>query len=397
MPELAKIDECTGCAACYNACAHHALVMKPDREGFLYPAVDADKCVECNLCEHSCPILNTMPNTNATAPQAYAMWSYPDRTLSSSGGAFSAFARKTIEKGGVVYGAGFDEHLHLQHIGVTDIQGLGKLRGSKYVQSEIGEIFRQIKRQLQEGGEVLFCGTPCQVDGLRTYLHKDFNNLMLLDIACHGVPSDSVFQSYLHKLSKKLKTEIKDIVFRKLGGWDKQTCISTGEKCFSIYGRDNLYMEAFNKSAILRESCYHCNYAKVQRSGDCSLADFWGLGRHGVPFKHDVMKGVSLVLVNNEKGLRKLKELENTYIEERALEEALKENTNLKRASSLPSNRKEIIASFIDDNKTLVEIDLEYQIVDHRLKARIKNLALKWNIFQLVKRIYNLFKMHGYI
>lgn len=397
MPELAKVEECTGCAACYNACTTNALEMKPDKEGFLYPVVDVDKCVECKLCERSCPIKTPILNTNATAPRAFAMWSNPDRILSSSGGAFSAFARKTLEKGGVVYGAAFDEHLHLHHIGIADIEGLGALRGSKYVQSEIGKVFKEIKKQLREGREVLFCGTPCQVEGLKTYLHKDFDNLILLDIACHGVPSDLVFQSYLKKLGKKLNTDIKSLVFRRLDGWDKQTYISTGRKLFSIHGIENLYMEAFNKSAILRHSCSYCKYAKVQRFGDCSLADFWGLGRHGMSFKQNVMKGVSLVLVNNEKGLRRVQELDDIYMEERSLEEALNENANLQRPSALPLNRNEIVASFLDDDKTLQEIDAEFHLVNRSVKARIKNLAVKWNILQPLKRIYYVFKMHGNI
>jgi ferredoxin len=380
--------------------------MSFDSEGCEYPCVDEQRCINCGKCLNACPIIN-VESEQAFTQSAYIVQNTDEAVLrqSTSGGAFTAFATTIIEMGGVVFGAGYDRDgkssydapLNVRHMHVETVEDLRFFRNSKYVQSEIGEAFKEIRNQLREGREVLFCGTPCQVEGLKTYLHRDFDNLILLDIACHGVPSDLVFQSYLKKLGKMVKTNIKNLAFRKLDGWDKQTYISTDGRFFPICGIENLYMEAFNKSAILRKSCYHCKYAKIQRSGDCSLADFWGLGRHGFPFKQNVMKGVSLVLINNDKGLKRVKELDDIYMEERSLEEALNENANLQRPSTLPLNRNEIIASFIDANRTLNEMDAEFHIVNRSLKARIKNLAIKCNILQPFKSIYNVLKIYGNI
>ena len=196
MPILAKKTDCTGCAACMNSCARSAIQMVADEEGFLVPIVDNDKCVECKSCEKSCPVVTKTSNTNTSHPKAYAVWNEIDRRVSSSGGAFSSFARYVMKNGGVVFGAAFDTNLHCHHIKVTTIEGLDALRGSKYVQSEIGDTYKEIKSVLKDEKYVLFCGTPCQVAGLKAYLRKDYEKLITLDLACHGVPSDSVFQAY---------------------------------------------------------------------------------------------------------------------------------------------------------------------------------------------------------
>ena len=204
MPFLANKIDCTGCAACMNSCARSAIQMVADEEGFLVPIVDNDKCVECKLCEKSCPVITKTSNTNTSQPKAYAVWNEIDRCVSSSGGAFSSFARYVLKKGGAVFGAAFDTNLHCHHINVTTIEGLDALRGSKYVQSEIGDTYKEIKIVLKDDKYVLFCGTPCQVAGLKAFLRKDYEKLITLDLVCHGVPSDFVFQAYKSKISTRL-------------------------------------------------------------------------------------------------------------------------------------------------------------------------------------------------
>lgn len=398
MPQLASHNDCTGCMACYNACPKQAIRIEKDHEGFLMPCVDKTQCIGCKLCEKSCPIVSPVVEQGEKTPKVYAAWHQEDRRKSSSGGAFSAFVRKTLENGGVVYGAAFDEKLHLRHIEVADIKGLEALRGSKYLQSEIGDIYRKVKVRLVEGRNVLFCGTPCQVAGLRAYLRKPYAHLLTIDLACHGVPSEAVFHSYLKKLENRLGfaekgLNIKNYEFRRRDGWGLAPSISTMSSCQSLYGVDALYMEAFNESAIFRGSCYHCPFAKIPRIGDITLADFWGIGRHGKPFKHSTTKGVSLIICNSKQGETAINELgEDTFKEERTLKEALIENHNLIGASLINVKRDKIIASFLNENLTLDDIDKKYHLVDRSLKGRIKMLSLKTGMFDLCKGIYDKMK-----
>lgn len=396
MPTLASHETCTGCAACLNACTHSAITMTADAEGFLIPNVDNKKCVECKLCENVCPVISPLLDKGFMNPRAYAVWSELDRRVSSSGGAFSAFARYILSQGGVVFGAAFDKNLHCKHIEIQDIDGLASLRGSKYVQSEIGDTFAKVRNHLRADRKVLFCGTPCQVAGLKNFLRKPYPNLLTLDLICHGVPSDAIFQGYLKKISSRFAADVKGYEFRDRDGWGFSPSVSVCGKFRRIYGVDALYMEAFNASAIFRKCCYQCTYSSIPRVGDCTLGDFWGIGRYGKPFKHDTMKGVSLVLANTEQGKAAIHQLADCYIEERTLEEALIENHNLKKASLPNQNRESIIKDFLDPLKTLDAIDAKYKLVDHSIKATAKNIASRLGLFSLVKRIYNWYKVKSY-
>lgn len=396
MPKLADYKDCTGCGACASVCNHQAIIMQEGCDSFIYPVIDSSKCIDCKLCEKRCPVITPLLASNDSEPKAYAVWNNLDRRKSSSGGAFSSFARHTIAEGGIVFGAAFDNNLICHHIGVDTIAGLDALRGSKYVQSNIGDSYVKVKHALTDDRAVLFTGTPCQVAGLYAYLHKDYPNLITLDLACHGVPSNSIFQSYLSKISTRFagKGQIDGFEFRRRDGWGFSPSISVSGKLLPIYDVDSLYMNAFDACAIFRECCYHCQYAKSQRVGDCTLADFWGIGRYGIPFRHDVLKGVSLVLVNNQKGEKILKNLENSMVEERTLKEALIENHNLRQSSVMPKNRAKIIEAFLDKTLSLEEIDDTYHLVDYSLKAKVKKYASKYHLFEPVKRIYNFYKAH---
>lgn len=393
MPTLANIEQCTGCAACCNICAHGAIKMQENQEGFLYPAIDNSTCINCGLCEKVCPVIHPIP-LGRPLPDVYALWSETDRTASSSGGAFSAFARAILKRDGLVYGATYDEALCLHHTPAGSVEGLDAMRGSKYMQSEIGNVFKDIRTALRNSRWVLFCGTPCQVAGLRAFLGKDHETLLTLDLACHGVPSGKIFQSYLKKLSMKYaSTTIRHYEFRRMDGWGfAPSFTDERNKKTRLFGTDALYMEAFNASALFRKCCYSCAYSSIPRVGDCSIADFWGIGRYGKKFKHDVMKGVSLVLVNTPKGNKIFKDLENVFAEQRTLQEALKENPNLRKPSPYNPQRDAIISAFLDSNRSLEGIDNEFHLVDHSLKATIKNKADKMGLFDIAKRAYNWYK-----
>ena len=395
MPRLAKYKDCTGCMACYNSCSHNAIEIVNDKEGFLQPVVKADKCVECKLCENSCPVMTPL-GPRDTSLSVYAAWYEKDRCVSSSGGAFSAFARMILAHNGIVVGAAFDKVLHLRHIAIDSVEGLSALRGSKYVQSEIGDSFKIIRQYLNDGKKVLFCGTPCQVAGLRGFLKKDYENLLAVDLICHGVPSDSVFQNYLKKLNNRLgnnkrKERIEKYEFRNCDGWDKTPSIvfANNKRKRYLYNVDALYLESFNRGAIFRESCSLCRYATIPRIGDVTLGDFWGIGRHGMKFNHNVMKGVSLILVNTEKGQNALTAIgEDMFLEERPLQEALIENGNLKGASKHHPQRNEIIEAFLNDKMSLDDIERRYHLVDRSLKSHVKTWALKLGLFEMVKVLY---------
>lgn len=393
MPTLATIEKCTGCAACSNICPKNAITMKENNEGFLYPIIDSSICIDCGLCEKICPINHPIDSVKEN-PSVYAFWSKKDRTISSSGGAFSAFARFILHRGGLVVGASYGDLLSLHHTSAESIEELKPMRGSKYIQSRIDYIFKDIRLALREKRWVLFCGTPCQVAGLQAFLEKDYETLITLDLACHGVPSNKIFQSYVKKLCNKFSIpSIQHYEFRRMKGWGfAPSFTDNNNQKHRLFGVDSLYMEAFNASALFRKSCYNCPYSSIPRTGDCSIADFWGIGRYGKTFKHDVMQGVSLVLVNTIKGRKIFEELEDVFYEQRTLEEALKENPNLHKPSSLNPQRDNIIAAFLDPLRSLESIDKEFNLVDHSIKATIKNQADKIGLFNITKRIYNWYK-----
>lgn len=392
MIKLALKEACTGCTSCANVCGHHAISMEKDACGFLYPLIDNEKCVECGICVRSCPIIFPLNGKDTITPRAFALWSVPDRAVSSSGGAFSAFARKILDNDGIVFGAAFDEKLRCHHIKVDKLEELPPLRGSKYVQSELDGTFLEVKDCLKNGKQVLFTGTPCQIAGLYAYLHKDYDNLLTLDLACHGTPSNAVFQSYLSKLRILKECEISSFEFRRRNGWGYAPAVSDRGKLIPVYDIENLYMCAFEKAALFRLSCYVCPFAKLPRIGDCSIADFWGIGRHGKPFKHNVLRGVSLVLVNNAKGMDAIMKLEKVFREERTLEEALAENPNIIHLSPLHPQRNEIIQSFLNPHKSLKDISKEFHLLDNSFKGRIKKYASKYHFFDIVKIVYNKYR-----
>ena len=394
MPQLANRTVCTGCGSCYNTCQHGALEMREDNEGFFFPEVKIDLCVECGLCSRSCPELQELKTPNETPPKTFALINSQDAMVSSSGGAFSSISRYVLGLGGVVFGATLNQDGTCCHQYTDTVYGLAPMRGSKYIQSNIGQAYKEIKKFLEDGRWVLFTGTPCQVAGLKSYLKKPQVKLIAVDLVCHGVPSNKIFNAYIQKLSNKRPSfaEIEGYEFRKLNGWGILPSVKLSGKFRPLYGVDNLYMEAFVKCAIFRQSCYQCRYARIPRQGDLTIADFWGIGKHGVAFRQETSKGVSLVLINNDKGKDILSSIAGSIIEERTYEEAMIENPNLYSASHYYENRNKLIASFLDKSKTLDEIEQEFHLVDNSIKGKVKRLAIKIGVFNVLKFVYNLLK-----
>ena len=295
-------ENCCGCGACVQICPRHCIEMVRDTEGFLYPKLRKEECTGCLKCESVCPWHG---NTSERLPLCdYGIINENEeiREQSSSGGVFYVLAKKIIENDGVVFGACFDENNMVRHDLSEDLEGILKFLGSKYVQSEIGSVYSQVKEYLLNGRYVLFSGTPCQVLGLKNYLKKDYEKLLTIDCICHGVPSPLVWEKYLSEIvdtSKKIKVVFRD----KSEGWyGYHVCIRSvdGGILYKQKWTSDPYMQLFVSDYSLRPSCYNCP-AKVGKSGsDITLGDFWGVDKT-LPDMYD-NKGTSLVLANTQKG-----------------------------------------------------------------------------------------------
>ena len=384
MIRIVDPSRCCGCSACVQRCPKQCISLREDAEGFLYPEVDASLCVDCGLCEQVCPELH--PDAERQPLQTFAAVN-PDagvRLASSSGGVFTALAEQVIDAGGVVFGAAFDAHWEVRHRCATTREELAAFRGSKYVQSVIGDTFLQTERFLKSGRRVLFSGTPCQIAGLRRFLRRDYDLLLCVDFICHGVPSPGVFRAYLAEemtklarqgekkysfafstipsipkadaLAARLGCRIEDIRFRdKTNGWKKFRFVlslskasAAGEKipfcaltddesptssCFT----ENAFMQAFLRDLILRPSCYACP-AKCFRSGsDLTFGDYWGV-EHEAPHLDDD-GGTSVVFVNSERGQHFLSSLPFAF-HSQPFERVHAHNSSISASVNRPINRK---------------------------------------------------------
>lgn len=307
-PQLCHTEECTGCSACAAACPKGCIALRPDHEGFLHPFVDETHCVACGRCSAACPILQPgAPARQPSAVLAVQNTSGSVRELSSSGGVFSLLAERVIAQGGVVFGAGFDAGLRVIHQGVTDTAGLALLRGSKYVQSEMGDVFQHVRRQLDAGRQVLFSGTPCQVAGLHGLLGRAHDNLLCVDFVCHGVPSPRVFARWKAALEKRHGSAIRSVSFRRKDrGWRAFSFAAVFANGSEYRGtvKEELYLLGFLSDLFLRPACHACRFKDLRGRSDLTLADYWGVSGRFPDLDDD--RGTSLVLVNTPAGERAL-------------------------------------------------------------------------------------------
>lgn len=302
MIEIKNKVECCGCGACASVCPKHCIKMQADNEGFKYPQVDITKCVDCRLCEKVCPLLHKPEPQEPLA--VYGAKNVDDsiRLHSSSGGLFTAFAREILAQHGIVYGAEMTSELQVQHCAVSEEAELTKLRGSKYVQSEMGECYKQARFLLQQGRKVLFSGTPCQIAGLKGFLNKEYPNLYTVDVVCHGVPSAKVYAKHLQEIGESVGEPVVKVRFRdKQQGWKHgQTLFYTENHCCGDSKRKETYMRLFLNNVTIRPSCSDCAFNNKRSRADITIADYWGIDKQHPEFDDD--KGVTLVIVNTEKG-----------------------------------------------------------------------------------------------
>ena len=349
MKEIFCTSDCTGCMACVNVCAHHAISVVQDKEGFDRPQIDESLCVDCGLCAKTCPI-NHHPLANEPK-EIYSGWSSNEavRINSSSGGAFTEIARPVLEDGGVVFGCTLNDKLQAEHIYVETLEDLeNNLRGSKYVQSRIGNTYEQAKNFLRQGRKVLFSGTPCQIAGLRKYLRKDYENLLTVDLICHGVPSPKLLADFIE--ANSAKAAVTDIKFRdkKRNGWSAAGSISFNKedknktKLMAPY--NSAYYNLYFSNSISRPCCYTCRYANINRVGDITIGDYWNIDAVLPAF--DSSGGVSVVLVNTQKGAALTKTLkQGSTLVETSLKSAVDGNGNL----SVPSKKSGCRDRIFDD------------------------------------------------
>ena len=344
---------CSGCGACEKLCLQNAIKMKKDFRGFFYPEVDYIKCIQCGLCKRRCPVNNKEIEKEIIA---FAAYNKNDniRKNSSSGGIFTALAEFVLDKGGIVFGATFDKDFLVEHISITNKEDLKKLRSSKYLQSNLRNSFQEAKKLLEEDKLVYFSGTPCQIEGLKAYLGKEYDNLITQDLICHGVPSPKVWEEYL----KYKKKKIKDVNFRskETSNWGDYKLKLVYEDGIEYSEKDkNVFMKLFLNNAILRESCYDCRFKKKNRVSDFTLADFWGLRNIDAAFYDE--RGISLLIVNSNKGRKVLENISDKIVKKEInLEAALLYNLSMIE-SSKKSNDYEKISELIEkeDYNTMFE------------------------------------------
>ena len=343
MITLSSKYDCCGCEACAQRCAHNAISMKRDKEGFLYPIIDPNKCTKCDICEKVCPIINQKLPSEPIKTYAAKNKDEIIRLKSSSGGIFTLLATNIINNEGVVFGAKFDEQWNVVHDYGETIEDLTKFRGSKYVQSQIGNCYEIAEIFLKNGREVLFSGTPCQIAGLKKYLIKEYKKLICVDIICHGVPSPIVWQKYIkaHDNAQISQISMRD----KTNGWKLfgMKIVSEENTICNETLQENIYLKVFLKNLCLRPSCYKCSSLSGKSQSDITIADYWGIQHIHPEFDDD--KGCNLVLINSEKGLNFFNKLECDKIES-DFNTAIKYNPSYYKSVSEPKYRQYFFDNF---------------------------------------------------
>lgn len=338
--KITEPENCTGCGACVDICPRNAVEIQQDDNGFPYTVIQEDKCVNCGLCQKVC---TGEKNCAADTEQKYYILKANNEDLlrkSSSGGAFTAISDVVLEHGGCVYGCAFDADGMPIHIRAGEKPVRDLMRGSKYVQSTLIGIYRQVENDLRQGREVLFTGTPCQVDAIQRYLcikKIDMENLITMDIICHGVPPRGVWKEYLADLEKRYHGKANQISFRtkkKGSNGQELTVIFDNGKCYIAPSGHDLFYDAFLRNLILCKNCFACKYCSWERSSDITVADYWG--KEGLKtIQHDYLRESSLIL-NSEKGKRVFCEITGAYQVEQVEKERVMQH-NLEHATRKPA------------------------------------------------------------
>ena len=343
--------DCSGCEACANICPKNAITMIRDSEGFAYPKIAPELCIQCGKCDATCPALNFNQKTVTKLPPTFAAIYDNDKILrhSSSGGVFSALSEIVLRNGGVVFGAAFDKNWNVHHVSASTLDDLEKLRGSKYVQSKIGEVYRQVKEALKSTS-VLFSGVPCQCAGLKHFLGKDYENLLTVEIVCHGVPSPALWESYIGEVG--YAHEITHVNFRsKRNGWSSTMDINFADKGHTMIATaKNLYGKLFLRGLSERPSCQACKFKFPNGQADMTLGDAWGI-KNFAPEMYD-NRGVSVVFIHTDKG-KKFFEQADLKTQQVNFVEAIKKNPRVVTPTLADSQRENFFADLAKNDDWL--------------------------------------------
>lgn len=409
MIKIEKKTDCCGCSACEQICPQNCISLKPDHEGYWYPLVNKERCIECHLCEKACPVINQYSEREPLDVYAAINKDEQIRSKSASGGIFTIVAEKVINRGGVVFGVKFDKEWNVIFGYTETIEGLEDFRRSKYVQAWVGDSYTKAHDFLKQDRLVLFVGTPCQIAGLKKYLRRDYENLLTMDLICEGVPSPKVWKKYLgeeidiqgknnivspHPICKK-DVLIKDISFRnKSLGWKKYSFSLTFAEDFadddeksvfpSYINRDSAYMQAMFNYLDLRPICYECPFKSCKSHSDITIADYWGINVLHPEMDDD--KGTSMVFINTENG-RKYYDVEQTKYLKTSYEETFKYN-NVVTSSKRHPNRDKFFSKIDDCNSIIWLLDHYTYTKSDKIKMLIKRVMpnFMYNLWSILRK-----------
>lgn len=382
--EICRNELCNGCTACANICPKSCITMIADDEGFLRPRIDEDSCLNCGKCRNICPV--SKEKRAGTATVAYAAVNTDDsvRRNSTSGGVFTLLCQWVLERNGVVFGAAYNEDFEVVHCRVENLSDVCKLRGAKYAQSRLGDSFKQVEIALKEDKYALFSGTPCQIGGLISYLGKEYEKLILVDLICHGVPSPKVWKHYVEYRSKQDNDGVlpKSINLRsKETGWPRYSIrFEYPDKVYSALNSQDPYLRGFVGDLYLRPSCYDCRFKGISRQSDFTLGDYWGVWNQ-VPELNDG-KGTSLVFVHSEKAKKLLEDIDKSIkLVKVEADDSIKENPSAIASSRLSEGRESFFAeyktedfsSLIDELRPIPVVTEHKENLVKRFLRRVKN------------------------
>lgn len=398
---LGDKSKCCGCGSCINICPTNAIIMNNDEFGFNYPIIDEDKCIGCGLCKKVCAYQSDDKGNLPITVYAAASKESNSLKKSASGGIFFEIAKAILKEGGIVVGCSMEaenKNLHPCHIIINSEKDLIKLQGSKYVQSDTKFIFKEIKKNIEIGNKVLFSGTPCQSAALKKYLgNKEYDNLYLIDIICHGVPSNSMFKDYISFYNEILCANIKNFYFRdKSCGWGLRARVvyeKNGKELSKVVPMQfSSYYALFLQSEIYRENCYSCKYANEYRFSDLTLGDFWGIEEVHPEYlnsncgKLDKEKGISCILVNSDKGMRLIQYIKDSItLYESEFQKVAKNNGQLIKPSEKGKNRDKLLKTYSEKGYAGLD-DLYYNLLGKKRYIYFVWNLIPYKIRKLIKR-----------
>ena len=415
MINIIDKKDCTGCNACYDICPKKAISLETDIEGFWYPIIDKEKCIDCGLCDRTCPVIHIkeLKKNDFEKPVCFAAIhkSIEVRFGSTTGGLFSALAEQMYKEGGYVGGAIYDEGFSVKHFISNNLDDLVRLRQSKYSQSHTEGIFQEVKKLLTAGEKVLICGTPCQMAGLRSFLRKDYENLIIVDFICKSITSPKFYSKYLDYWERKANSKLVAFKFKdKELGWRelvKRFDFKNGKTLYSRAQDNDLYSSAYHNNIVSRPSCYDCQFKGFPRMADITIADFWGCEKYAAYKEIDDNAGTSAVMCNSQKGLDFYKKLKNITSIQSKIEEMLPGNPALLHQQKEPACDRN--AFFEDLDKEFIEdvvpkytsyFGKENNNIKKQIKSILKSIKKAWHFsygnFGVFGRFFilNIFNKH---